>query len=89
MGVVTRGDGRGGAMVERGGSAQVCDDFEECVLNCGLGHSNVGDVGLEAADSPRRGKCGQLELEGTYSKPASPVRVASLEGFSKRHSRPA
>lgn len=48
----------------RGGCAQVGDDFEECVLNCGLGDSNVGDVGLETADSPRKGKCGQLGLEG-------------------------
>lgn len=73
----------------RGGCAQVGDDFEECVLNCGLGDSNVGDVGLETADSPRKGKCGQLGLGGTYSNPASPVRVASLEGFSNRHSKPA
>ena len=42
-------------MVEGGGSAQVGDDFEECVLNGGLGHSNIGDMTLEAANSPGQG----------------------------------
>ena len=31
----------------------------------------------------------RIHKEGTYSNPASPVSVASREGFSKRHSSPA
>lgn len=42
-------------MGKRCGSAQVGDDFEECVLNCGLGDSDIGDMGFEATDAPREG----------------------------------
>lgn len=33
--------------------------------------------------------CGEMRVDRTYSKPASPVRLASLVGFSNRQSRPA
>lgn len=42
-------------MCEGGGSAQMGDDFEECVLNCCLGHSDIRDMALETADAPGRG----------------------------------
>lgn len=42
-------------MGERDGATQVGDDFEECILNCGLSDSDIGNVGLETADSPGEG----------------------------------
>lgn len=36
-------------------ATEVGDDFEEGVLNCGLGQSDIGDMGFEAADSPGKG----------------------------------
>lgn len=39
-------------MGERSGAAQVGGDFEECVLDCGLSESDIGDVALEIADPP-------------------------------------
>lgn len=33
-------------------STQVSDDFEEGILDCGLGDPDIGDMGFEAANSP-------------------------------------
>ena len=35
--------------------AEVGGDFEEGVLDCGLGESDVGNMGLETADAPGKG----------------------------------
>lgn len=78
-------------IVAMGSIAQMADDLDESVLNGGLGDTNLGNVALKASNASkveqiRRGIGG---MGKTCSKPASPVRVASLEGFSKRQSRPA
>lgn len=71
------------------------DDLRKGPLYCDLGLSNVCNVSLETSNPPEGKRASQsrwidrMEWNGTHSKPASPVRLASLVGFSNRHSRPA
>jgi hypothetical protein len=44
------------------------DDFEECVLNCCLGHSDIRDMGLETADALQSRFAGEGRLSGGLFK---------------------
>lgn len=83
---------------DRGGSsgkcpgAQMMYKFRQTVLNGHLGVTNLYNVSFKAANSSVKYSAtdqGYVKGSDTYSNPASPVRVASREGFSKRHSSPA
>lgn len=76
----------------RSTTAQMRSDLQQRALNDGLGLSNIGDMGFKTSYTSD-GHCSTSHRvhtkRRTHSRPASPVRLASRVGFSKRHSRPA
>lgn len=79
------------------------NEIGERVLDSNLRLSNVRHLSFKAFDASAHRKVinsfiavnkaqdrpFNSEFDGTHSKPASPVNVGSLEGFSNRHSNPA
>jgi hypothetical protein len=72
--------------------AQMMYKFRYTTLNGHLSVANFCNVSFKAANSPVKlfnDGSRKIKKGNTYSNPASPVSVASREGFSKRHSSPA
>ena len=73
-------------------TAQVRGDLHQRALDYGLCLSDIGDMGFKTSYASDR-HCSRTfhvcTRRRTHSSPASPVKLASLVGFSKRHSSPA
>jgi hypothetical protein len=81
---------RRGAMGLDSTIAQVGHNLIQSALNSDLGRADISDMSLKASYSPSDMSLQALDASWcTHSSPASPVRLASLVGFSNRHSRPA
>ena len=70
---------------------KVSCDVREHVLYDGLRLADFCNVGLKTTDPPTSplARGSYRAMRRAYSKPASPVRLASRVGFSNTHSKPA